>query len=247
MDNYTQEPTNQIIETEGSHLVDALHLRSPNSRSTTSSDVLPSNFVSPTLKEIAKYGGYSTYSSNSNTDPFIRETLKLYSRNIYEDIRGFTRRPQGNLGMYDALKKFSGEVNSFDQLSLSQQSSMRRSIAKAKKAFRLPYKRTPLDWHEVGPYLRRDTSAGATFMGSKKGEVMEEIYHEARWLGHRMKQDGKESFNPTKVRFPPCLAGQRGGMSDIDEPKTRLVVDLPCRDVDDRRVLRPSNVSGLYE
>lgn len=65
-------------------------------------------------------------------------------------------------------------------------------------------------------------------MGSKKGDVMEEIYHEARWLGHRMKQDGKRSFDPSKMRFPPCLAGQRGGMSSIDEPKTRLVWIYPA-------------------
>nr|AXF84302.1 RNA-dependent RNA polymerase [Nigrospora oryzae partitivirus 1] len=223
-----QEPTNHIIETEGSHLVDALHLRPAKTRSTTSEDVLPTNYSDPNLREIAKYGGYSTYSSNSNTDPYVRESLKLFDRQLYEDVRGFTRRPQGTPGMYTSLAKFGGEKCGFDSLSASQQSSMRRSIAKAKRAFKLPYQRDPLDWHEVGQFLRRDTSAGSTFMGSKKGDVMEEIYHEARWLGHRMKQDGKGSFNPSKMRFPPCLAGQRGGMSERDDPKTRLVWIYPA-------------------
>jgi len=58
--------------------------------------------------------------------------------------------------------------------------------------------------------------------------VMEQIYHEARWLGHRLKQDGKAQFDPRKMRFPPCLAGQRGGMSDRENPKTRLVWVYPA-------------------
>lgn len=228
MEEYTQDPTQHYVLAKGSHLIDALHLRPAKAGSTTSEDVLPPGFESPNLREIAKFGGYSTYSSNSNTDPWVRETLKLFSRERYEEVRGFTRRPQGTPGMYRALEKFSGDKVSFSDLSVSQQAAMRRSIAKAKKAFKLPYKREPLDWHEVGQFLRRDTSAGSTFMGQKKGDVMEEIYHEARWLGHRMKQDGRESFNPAKMRFPPCLAGQRGGMSERDDPKTRLVWIYPA-------------------
>jgi len=228
MEDFTSDPTHHYVLGKGSHLVDALHLRPAKTGSTTSEDVIPLHFEDPNLREIAKYGGYSTYSSNSNTDPHVRESLKLFSRDIYEDIRGFTRRPQGNVGMYTSLMKFAGEKNTFSSLSPSQQASMRRSIGKAKKAFKLPYKREPLDWHEVGQFLRRDTSAGSTFMGAKKGDCMEEIYHEARWLGHRMKQNGRSSFNPSKMRFPPCLAGQRGGMSEIDEPKTRLVWVFPA-------------------
>jgi len=205
MEDYTLEPTQHYVLAKGSHLIDALHLRPAKEGQANSEEIVPSNFESQTLREIAKYGGYSTYSSNSNTDPHVRETLKLFSREIYEDIRGYTRRPQGTPGMYTALAKFSGDRNTFKSLSGSQQASMRRAIGKAFKAFKLPYKREPLDWHEVGQFLRRDTSAGSTFMGQKKGDVMEEIYHEARWLGHRMKQDGKRSFDPTRMRFPPCL------------------------------------------
>nr|UDL14346.1 MAG: RNA-dependent RNA polymerase [Gammapartitivirus sp.] len=228
MEDFTQDPTHHYVLAKGSHLIDALHLRPAKPGSTTSEDVLPPGFETPDLREIAKYGGYSTYMSNSNTDPHVRETLKLFSRDIYEDIRGFTRRPQGTPGMYTALGKFAGETCGFSNLAPWQRACMRKAIGNAKRAFKLPYKREPLDWHEVGQFLRRDTSAGSTFMGSKKGDVMEEIYHEARWLGHRMKQDGKQSFDPSRMRFPPCLAGQRGGMSEIDDPKTRLVWIYPA-------------------
>nr|WEC89325.1 RNA-dependent RNA polymerase [Phomopsis asparagi partitivirus 1] len=228
MEDYTQDPTNHYVLAKGSHLIDALHLRPAKSGSTTSEDILPPSFVDDNLREIAKYGGYSTYSSNSNTDPWVRETLKLWDREIYEDIWGYTRRPQGNPGMYTALKKFAGPKNQFGDLKPWQKKCMRKSISKAFKAFKLPYQREPLDWHDVGQFLRRDTSAGSTFMGQKKGDVMQEIYHEARWLGHRMKQDGKRSFDPTRMRFPPCLAGQRGGMSTRDDPKTRLVWIYPA-------------------
>lgn len=228
MEDYSRDPTNNDVFIEGSHLVDALHLRPGHQRSTNSEEVIPSNFKSDTLSEIARYGGYSTYNAQSNTDPFVRESLKLFDRDVYEDIRGFTRRPQGNLGMYASLKKYSGEKNSFHNLSSWQKSAMRRSIGKAWKKFKLPYKRDPLDWHEIGEFLRRDTAAGVTFMGSKKGEVMEEIYHEARWLAHRLKQNGESPFNPARMRYPPCVAGQRGAMSTIEEPKTRLVWIYPA-------------------
>jgi len=228
MEDFTQDPTTHYVLAKGSHLIDALHLRPAKVGSATSEDVIPSNFETPCLAEIAKYGGYSTYSSNSNTDPWVRETLKIKDREMYEQVYGYTRRPQGTPGMYKALNKYAGEKRSFDSLNSWQQKCMRKSIAKAKKAFRLPVKREPLDWHEVGQFLRRDTSAGSTFMGSKKGDVMEEIYHEARYLGHRMKQSDSSSFDPTKTRFPPCLAGQRGGMSERDDPKTRLVWIYPA-------------------
>ncbi|AAG59816.1 RNA-dependent RNA polymerase [Discula destructiva virus 1] len=228
MEEFTQDPTLHNVQAEESHSIDTLHLRDAKRGSSTSEDVLHKGYADPCLREVAKYGGYSTYSSNSNTDPWIRETLKIHDRETYEDIWGKTRRPEGTPGMYKALGRFGGEKCDFDNLSDPQKSSMRRAIAKAKKAFKLPYKREPLDWHEVGGFLRRDTSAGSTFMGTKKGDVMEEIYHEARWLGHVMKQDGRKGFDPTKMRFPPCLAGQRGGMSDRTDPKTRLVWIYPA-------------------
>jgi len=209
-------------------LVDDSTLRRSAKVKSASYDVVSENFTSPGLREIARYGGYGVYSSPRNTDPWVRTTLKLFDRKVYDDIYGFTRRPTGVKGMYSSLVKFSEGQNSFHSLSRVQRRAMQNAISKARKAFKLPYKREPLDWHEVGPYLRRDTSAGVSFMGQKKGEVMEEIYHEARWLGHRMKGDGRHRFDSRKVRFPPCLAGQRGHLSSVDDPKTRLVWIYPA-------------------
>jgi hypothetical protein len=227
MRDYSFVPQPDYI-TEESPLLDDSHLRAGNSRSTNSETVIPRKFASPTLSEIAKYGGYSTYNAQSNTDPYVRLTLKTYSRDVYDSIYGYTRRPQGTIGMYNSLLRFSGKKNEFNDLNRSQKRCMIAAIQSAKKAFKLPWKREPLDWHEVGKYMRRDTAAGVTFMGQKKGDCMEEIYHEARWLGHRMKQDGRGPFNPSKVRFPPCVAGQRGAMSEIGLPKTRLVWIYPA-------------------
>nr|UVZ34176.1 RNA-dependent RNA polymerase [Botryosphaeria dothidea partitivirus 3]UWJ07825.1 RNA-dependent RNA polymerase [Botryosphaeria dothidea partitivirus 3-1] len=190
-------------------------------------DVIPPNFQSANLREIARYGGYGVYSGQSNTDAWVRTSLKEFDRSVYDQIYGYTRRPEGTIGMYKSLLKFSDAKNEFHSLNRDQRRAMQKSISKAKKAFKLPWKQEPLDWHDVGQFLRRDTAAGATWMGAKKGEVMEEIYHKARWLGHRMKQDGKGQVNPSKIRFPPCLAGQRGAMSDASEPKTRLVWVYP--------------------
>lgn len=193
-----------------------------------SKEIIESKFDSPGLSEIARYGGYSVYGGQSNTDPWVRTTLKNFSRERYDQIYGYTRRPEGSQGMYRSLLEFSEGKSEFRGLSRTQRGAMISAIRNARKAFKLPYKSEPLDWHEVGKHFRRDTAAGVTFMGKKKGDVMEEIYHEARWLGHRMKQDGRGRFNPARMRFPPCVAGQRGAMSERSDPKTRLVWVYPA-------------------
>jgi hypothetical protein len=184
--------------------------------------------VQPALEEIARYGGYSTYNPPGNTDPWVRQALKLHDLDRYDRIYGFTRRPAGTEGMYKALHRFGERVAPFSGLSGSQRTCMKQAIASARSAFRLPVKHEPLDWDEVGQFMRHDTSAGVTFPGLKKGECLPQIYTEARWLGHRMKQGGKRSFDPRLVRFPPCLAAQRGHMSKVEEPKTRLTWIYPA-------------------
>jgi len=187
-----------------------------------------SHVMSPGLKEIARYGGYSVYSPPGNTDPWIRKTLKQYDPQMYEDIWGFTRRPAGLDGMYKSLNKFGEDRKEFVDLTSTQRSAMARAIGKARSAFKLPVKHEPLDWHEVGQYMKRDTSAGVSFPGKKKGDVLPQIYTEGRWQGHRMKQGGKDRFDPTRVRFAPCMATQRGGMSERSDPKTRLAWIYPA-------------------
>lgn len=228
MEDSPLDPTSLDLAVEESPSLDDSRLSPSLRKKGASYGVIPERFSSPGLSEIARYGGYGVYSGYSNTDAWIRTTLKEHDRNIYDNIYGYTRKPEGPQGMYKSLLKFSEGQNDFRSLSRVQRTAMQNAISRARKAFKLPYKREPLDWHEVGPHLRRDTSAGVSFMGSKKGDVMEEIYHEARWLGHRMKQDGRGRFNPKKMRFPPCLAGQRGGMSDASDPKTRLVWVYPA-------------------
>jgi len=179
------------------------------------------------LEEIARYGGYQSYHPSGNTDSWVRNSLKLFDRNVYDQIYGFTRRGEGLEGMYKGLFKYDSEVSHFTNLSQYQRAAMVSAIDAARKAFKIPYKNAPLEWHEVGQFMKTDTSAGLSFPGKRKRDVMPEIYTEARWLGHRMKQGGKGRFDPRMVRFPPCAAGQRGHMSPIDDPKTRLVWIYP--------------------
>jgi hypothetical protein len=138
--------------------------------------------------------------------------------------------------MYNALMRFDGQRKNWSDLSPEQQKHLRRAVKLTKDRFTLPRKIQPLDWHEVGAYLKPDTSAGITWPGKKKGDVMEEIYPAARWLGHRMKQGGKR-FNPSNIHFPPCTAARRGAMSSRDDPKTRLVWIYPAEML---------TVEGLY-
>jgi hypothetical protein len=162
--------------------------------------------------------------------------MKSWNYPLYDSLRGFTRRGAGTPGLYSALMKFDVERPNWSSLSPIHHRCLRKAISLARDRFTLPTKEQPLDWHEVGKHLRTDTSAGVTWPGKKKGEVMEDIYPAARWLGHRMKQSGKR-FNPSKIHFPPCLAAKRGHMSEKTNPKTRMVWIYPAEML---------TVEGLY-
>jgi hypothetical protein len=185
-------------------------------------------YLSDGLREIARYGGYQTYRPPLHMDSWVKPALQEFDPDLYRSVYGQTRRGKGTEGMYEALFKFSGPVKRHNDLSRFQRDKMKIAIAKARVAFKLPVKHQPLDWHEVGQHLRNDTSAGITFPGKRKGEVLPEIYAQTRWLAHRMKQEGKGRFDPRRVKFPPCMAGSRGGLSPKHEAKTRLVWIYPA-------------------
>jgi len=95
-------------------------------------------YIGPGLREIARYGGYATYQPPGNTDPWVRESLKLFSRNGYDSIWGFTRRGEGIDGMYKSLYKYDEDVNRFHNLSATQRQAMVSAITRAREKFRLP-------------------------------------------------------------------------------------------------------------
>jgi hypothetical protein len=185
-------------------------------------------FKGTTLSEIARYGGYNSYRAPGFTDPWVRKSLKTFDITTYDSMRDGTRRGKGTEGMMESLMKFDGPKVSYDDLNRRQQRHMNRAIAKARRAFTLPTKYQPLDWHEIGQHIRPDTSAGVTFVGKKKGEVMAEIYSASRALAHKVKVSGKNGFNPTRIQIPPCMAGERGAMSTREDPKSRLVWVYPA-------------------
>jgi len=180
-----------------------------------------------TLNEIARFGGYAEYSPPGNVDRYVAEAMKSYNYELYDSLRGKTRRGAGLSGLYTSLLKFDGNRTRWSDLSSDTAAKLRESISRARTAFRLPEKSEPLEWFEVGEHLRTDTSAGITWPGKTKGEILEELYPAARWLGHRMKQGGG-SRNPAKLHFPPAIAAKRGHLSDIAEAKTRLVWVYPA-------------------
>nr|UDL14385.1 MAG: putative RNA-dependent RNA polymerase [Gammapartitivirus sp.] len=207
---------------------DVTSLSDPSVRTRKRHDEAGPFLQSPGLREIARYGGYQAYRPPGIFDSWVFPLMKVFDPDLLSNLRGFTRRGEGIDGMYKSLFNYSADMTRYTDLSISQRASMKRAIAKTRDRFKLPVKHQPLDWHQVGQYMRTDTSAGVTFPGKRKGEVMAEIYGAARWLAHRMKQDGKGKFDPTRVQMPPCLAGSRGHLSPADDVKTRLVWIYPA-------------------
>nr|UDL14437.1 MAG: putative RNA-dependent RNA polymerase [Gammapartitivirus sp.] len=216
---------------------DISSLSDPSVKTRKRHDVAGPFLQTPGLREIARYGGYQAYRPPGMFDSWVFPLMKTFDKDLLSSLRGFTRRGEGIDGMYKSLHKYSGPNTKFTDLSPTQRASMKRAIAKTRERFRLPVKHQPHDFHEVGQYMRTDTSAGVTFPGKRKGDVMAEIYDQGKWLAHRMKQDGRKRFDPRRTQIPPCLSGSRGHMSPEDDVKTRLVWVYPAEML---------TVEGLY-
>lgn len=90
-----------------------------------------------------------------------------------------------------------------------------------KKEFTTEKKYEPMSFRQVVPHLNQSTSAGFSFPGKKKGQVIEEAIKKAEDLAVQVR-----SGQP--IVMPPCKLASRGKLRRLDDPKApRLIYNYP--------------------
>jgi len=176
------------------------------------------------MREVEPDRKYGVYQARERFDPWVMISLKKFDRNMFDDLFLSTRRPAGVKGMYAQLEKFDGPDIKVRSLARKPRACLQEAMAKTREAFALRVKPHRYQMEDMPKYMEGGTSAGYTFPGKLKKDVMPEMLAEAERIHNLWKRDIKSgTFQPHKARFPPCLAAQRGGMSTVGNWKTRLV------------------------
>jgi Viral RNA-directed RNA-polymerase. len=168
--------------------------------------------------------GYEYVLSKSmmNTCPFVRKSLKLYDRSMYEQIRGYSRKPELALTLA-TLKKYSSYQAKKRFRTEFEETCWEMAIRNAEYKFTF-YGLVPLDDDAVMSEMETSTSAGFSYPGKLKKDVMNEIYADQAYMRH-MIHDGRKCY------IPPAKLAQRGHMHNAEEPKSRPVWVYPAETI----------------
>ncbi|BBC77402.1 putative RNA-dependent RNA polymerase [Pythium nunn virus 1] len=162
---------------------------------------------------------YNVEETRMNTDPFVRKSMKLWSRETYEAQRGFTKRATLSNSLY-TLQKYASPQRLKSQISHEFESCIESAIAYARHVFIPQDKLLRYSLAHGTDNMNLDSAAGFSYPGMKKAEVVEEAYDVAAYLQH-MTQRGKS------VYIPPCKVALRGHLSSQEEQKSRPVWVYP--------------------
>jgi len=196
-------------------------------------DKLPFAEVSlPDFKRLAeisdgwRYVGKRDYSYSirggfSNVDEYVKEALWHHDEERYESLRGYTKTPRIGRA-YHSLLKYGGPTIYKSHVFDEQFEAIYDSV---------------LDFHEgsfqkVGIFdvaaatlkVPLNTSAGITFPGLKKGDVLVEAAAEVNKMIDVWKRGGV-------VEQIPCKMALRGHLSKVGENKTRVIWVQPIEHI----------------
>jgi hypothetical protein len=157
-----------------------------------------------------------------NTDPFHRKAIKQFDRPLYESLRGYSKRASLDVAV-ESLLGYSCEHKTFASIS-----SDPRALSAYKHAVRLTRAKfiphqplVRLSLANATDRIPKNTSAGFSFPGKKKGEVIQDIFDVASYMQHFIQKD-------RFVYVPPCKLALRGHLHDLEKPKTRAVWVYPA-------------------
>jgi len=163
---------------------------------------------------------YFVETSRQNTDPFVRKSLKSWNRKIYEAISGYTKKSSVK-SAYNLFQKYCKPIKKRDfSRNPRFERCYKEAIQLARNIFVPGNKLAPYSLQSAGLRIHTDTSAGFSYPGKSKGDVIEDLYEIAYYIQHNV-GDNK------KVYRTPCKLALRGHLSEVDEMKTRPVWIYP--------------------
>jgi hypothetical protein len=155
-------------------------------------------------------------------DPYVNAALKSFDYPLYDQAKGWTRAPGREPDIFAALKKYDKRtIRKCSPLHADRRFRMAYKLAveEASREFRLHAPVVPRWILDVD--LVENTSSGYPHF-KKKSEIYEQIRQEGRFHYHHLKR--LPLWRCPKLY---CTPATRGGLSEVDTPKTRLVWMYP--------------------
>nr|QKO02079.1 RNA-dependent RNA polymerase [Macrophomina phaseolina partitivirus 1] len=173
-----------------------------------------------------------------NYDPFVDVALKSFDSELRTDIKGMTRSPGDDYDLANALLRY-------DKAPISLKFSDRRFMAAYSQAVSEVMSEFKL-FNPVVPHwildvdLVKSTSSGYPHF-KRKGDIFDQIRQEGRFHLHHLKL-----YDLHRCPLLPCSPSTRGGLSEVDNPKTRLVWMYPAAMTACEAVFAQPLIDALY-
>jgi hypothetical protein len=163
---------------------------------------------------------YQVEETRMNTDPFVRKSMKLWDVEQYGSVSGMSKRSVLTDGL-GSLLQFGKAERSRSEMDPLMFKAYQKAVAEAKHVFTPsdPLHRTSTP--DVCDQMNLNSSAGFSYPGKKKSEIIEEAYDVASYMAH-MVGEGR------RVYAPPSKLALRGHLHDLEETKTRPVWVYPA-------------------
>jgi len=156
---------------------------------------------------------YNILTGFSNVDEFVKEALYFHDEQLYEDLKGYTKVPRIGRA-YHSLLKYAGPTiyksNVFDD---RMRAIYDHNLMELEGSFNTV---GIFDVAQAVLKIPLNTSAGISFPGKKKGEVLQEAHDKVQWMIGEWKAG-------RVVKQVPCKLALRGHLSEVDKNKTRCV------------------------
>lgn len=157
----------------------------------------------------------------SNVDEYVKEALYHHDEPMYESLRGYTKVPRLGRALHSLLK-YSGPTVYKDQLFDDKMNDIYEASLLSHS---YSFDRVGIFSPEMATLkIPTNTSAGISFPGKTKGEVLREACDNVKGMIEKWKRG-------EQVQQIPCKLALRGHLSEVDKVKTRCVWVSPVEHI----------------
>nr|UVB68789.1 RNA-dependent RNA polymerase [Trichoderma harzianum partitivirus 2] len=153
-------------------------------------------------------------------DPYVDVALKSFDPDLHERCKGYTRAPGGQYELWEKLRKYDVASSPIILGNNRFSAAYKHAVDTVMSELKLDAPVVPHWILDVD--LVTSTSSGYPHF-KRKGDIIDQIRQEGRFQMHHMKL-----YDLHRCPLLPCTIGARGGLSDVSDPKTRLVWMYPA-------------------
>nr|WAK75570.1 MAG: RNA-dependent RNA polymerase [Partitiviridae sp.] len=155
-----------------------------------------------------------------NYDPFVDVALKSFDSDLRESIKGFTRSPGDQWDLAEKFRRYDRPALSLNKGDSRFTAAYEQAVSDTMRDFKLDAPIVPHWILDVD--LVKSTSSGYPHF-ARKGDIIDQIRQEGRYHLHHLKL-----YDLHRCPLLPCTMSTRGGLSEVTDPKTRLVWMYPA-------------------